>query len=220
MRGRYLVLGVAVFALGVAERSSDACECLPAVRVSPAPGSESVPTNAELFRSTNGPSVVTLVGGGESAQISLQQLTCGGYRYQTTLDLLPNTTYEVLQYDPPEVLTSFTTGGGPDDTPPLETGNFGSPYGDDCRIFTALEPGDEYCWEVRARDLAGNEGPPARRCATVMQCASSDSIGNLTNCALPSTGGCALGPRDLAPGTVCLLCAVACALALRRPRRR
>ncbi len=268
---------VAIGGVAIADRPAEACTCTPAVLVSPAPGTEGVPTNVELFRTGNGPSVVSLVGGGESVEVSMEQLTCGGYRYRAVLDLQPNTSYEVRQYDPPEVLTTFTTGDGPDEAAPSaavidelwfgvneaeeqtdcdgrtqirlsvgapdattllvrletnvgacemiifpeETGNFGNPFGESCRVFTPLTAGEESCWEVRARDAAGNEGPSARQCATVLSCAASDGE-DLTDCTVPSSssaGGCSVDPRDSLAGALMVVGAGVGTLAVRRRRR-
>jgi uncharacterized protein (TIGR03382 family) len=84
-----------------------------------------------------------------------------------------------------------------------------------CEVRVPLEAGAHTCFEVRARDAAGNLGPPAERCADVTACADIPDAeafdGDLSDCdpAPPPAsddGGCdAAGPAALGLPLLALL---------------
>jgi hypothetical protein len=103
-----------------------------------------------------------------------------------------------------------------------------SSQSDSCGISIALEPEREYCFDVRARDLAGNLGVATRRCATVTACPNierwDDFSYDLSNCNDPApepspeeeSSGCS----TTTAGTSALPFATLLLLGLRRLTRR
>ena len=96
-----------------------------------------------------------------------------------------------------------------------------------CGLAIRLEPGLEYCFEARARDLAGNLGEPVQRCATVTACPeidtqNDDSSPDLTDCndpapePPPESSGCSTMP---AAGVLLPLAAMLLLVSRRRSRR-
>jgi MYXO-CTERM domain-containing protein len=195
-------VGITLAAIGaLLARAEDAhaCRCGGPEAQTPAAGATDVPTNlAEIVItgfSNFGP--VTL----ESATTSIplgpsdtQMYTFQVHRFPLLASLQPETEY------------SIRIGG------PRHLGN------GNCSLEVLLEQGETTCFEIRARDLAGNVGPPTTRCEETRACSDIDSyqeadevMSDPQSC--PIGGGCS----TTRPGGGLLVLVIA-GLALRRRR--
>jgi hypothetical protein len=141
--------------------------------------------------------------------VSGMQMSCGNTRTGFRADV-------VSIGEPPAALAVTISGPGPQQ-------DFVVPYPDGleklnngfCGIRPTIEQGQEYCVELRGRDLAGNLGPPVSQCATVRACEDREDLndGDIFECPVQGAGGCSAGN----PALVVVLTAVP--LIRRRSRR-